>query len=383
MKVLFVNGRPDAGGNPGGDTVQVDKTRTALEAQGVQVDVRSPDALDSLPPCDLAHVFNIQMPECASSVFRALKARNIPIALSPIYWDMFPHWFEEAARGKTVWRQVARVVGRETASRFYIRWQEAKAPRSQTWKLQRALLAEADRVLPNSESEGLLLERLFRPGAAFLSKVDVAPNGIDTGLYESRPEPDAAFVEKYGVRDFVLEVGTVYPVKNQLGLIEALSGLSVPLVFIGPRRADMADYAEACRRKGAERGNVTFIDHLAHDRLPGIYTLAAVHALPSWRETPGLVSLEAAAAGTRVVSTSIGSARDYFGDMARYCHPADPRSIRTAVEKALGSPVPHGLRQLVLDRYTWGSAASATLRCYEKILEARSPSPRPFRAGPN
>jgi glycosyltransferase involved in cell wall biosynthesis len=177
--------------------------------------------------------------------------------------------------------------------------------------------------------------------------------------------------EQYGLRDFVLEVGAISPVKNQLGLIDALYDLPVPLVFVGQPAAKMPEYAEQCKARAALRGDVTFIDRLPHDELPGLYALAAVHALPSWRETPGLVSLEAAAAGCRIVTTSIGSTRDYFGDLAWYCYPDDLRSIRTAVEAALKAPPSPALRERVLREYTWHRAGAATLAAYQKVLNAK------------
>jgi glycosyltransferase involved in cell wall biosynthesis len=166
----------------------------------------------------------------------------------------------------------------------------------------------------------------------------------------------------------VLEVGAISPVKNQLGVIEALYNLPVPLVFIGQPAAAMPEYAEMCKARGAERGNVIFIDRIPHEELPGIYALAAVHVLPSWRETPGLASLEAAAAGCRVVTTSIGSTYDYFGDLAWYCYPDDLISIRTAVESALQTSQTTALREHVLTEFTWQRAAEATLASYQTAL---------------
>ena len=90
--------------------------------------------------------------------------------------------------------------------------------------------------------------------------------------------------------------------------------------------------------------------------------------LPSWRETPGLVSLEAAAAGCRIVSTAIGSAREYFGDLAWYCDPCNPGSIRQAVLQALAAPATAALRQRVLERFTWEVAAQNTLEAYSKVM---------------
>jgi glycosyltransferase involved in cell wall biosynthesis len=197
--------------------------------------------------------------------------------------------------------------------------------------------------------------------------VDVVPNGIDADLYEAPPAPSQWFLERYGIRDFVVQVGTISPVKNQLRLIEALFAMPVPIVIVGHTPAAMTDYARQCRERAAERGRVVFIDHLPAAELPGIYALAAVHALPSWRETPGLVSLEAAACGCRIVSTSIGSAPEYFGSHAWYCSPDSVPSIRRAVERALEAPRSDALRQSVLSQFTWRRAGEATLASYRRV----------------
>ncbi|HET7009355.1 MAG TPA: glycosyltransferase, partial [Anaerolineales bacterium] len=183
-------------------------------------------------------------------------------------------------------------------------------------------------------------------------------------------------------RDFVLEVGTIYPVKNQLGLIEALFDLPVPIVFVGQVMEAYADYAAACRNAASRRGKVIFVEQLPHEELPAVYRTAAVHALPSWRETPGLVSLEAAVAGCKIVSTSIGSARDYFGEEAWYCHPGDPASIRNAVEAALAAPRTPALERRVKEEFTWERAAEAMLASYRKVVSAQrqaAPSVEPVR----
>lgn len=334
------------------------------------VEVRTPATLDDAPPFDLAHVFNLQMPESATPVFATLRKHGKPIAFSPIYWDSFAYWFEAAERERARWRWPSSLIGRERTRQLYVGFQRLKSPRNGTWKTQRALLREADRVLPNSSAEGDLLGRTFFLDRAFSAKVDCVPNGIDAARYQASPVASRSFQETHGFRDFVLQVGTISPVKNQLRLIEALFDVPVPLVFIGHTPAAMKDYARQCRTRGEERGNVLFIDHMPAAELPGIYALAAVHALPSWRETPGLVSLEAAACGCRIVSTSVGSAREYFEDGAWYCYPSDVQSIRDATVAALQAPASDGLRTRVLTSFTWHEAARATLASYERMLRA-------------
>ena len=323
MRVLFINSREDAQAIPGGDTVQMLSTKEALESLGLSVEVRYAHELADLPVCDIAHIFNMQTPEPAWAALDILQARETPVVLSPIYWDMFEHWAELAMVERAQWRRLSGWLGKARVSDAYVHWQKLKSPTNTIWRTQRRLLQRATRVLPNSQAEAVHLEKTFVLGSGFQRKVDVVPNAIDTALYQELPAPCEAFHRTHGVKDFVLQVGTIYPAKNQLGTIDALFDLPVPLVFIGQVMDAAADYAWLCKTRAEERGNTLFIDRLPHEELPGIYALAAVHVLPSWRETPGLVSLEAAAAGCRIVTTSIGSARDYFGDFAWYCHPED------------------------------------------------------------
>jgi len=370
MRVLHVI-RQDAQRNLGGDTIQMLKTKAALEELGATVEVRGTDDLVDLPLFDLAHVFNIQTAESSWSAFEVLQKRGAPVVLSSIFWDMLDHWFEFAVEERIRWRYLARFAGKARARQMYTVWQRRKGPLTKTWQLQRRLLEVADRVLPNSQSEAELLHKTFALNGTFYDRVDVVPNGIAPDLFDPAPMPSTAFVEQYGIRDFVLEVGAISPVKNQLGVIEALYDLPVPLVFVGQPAAAMPEYAEQCKTLGKKRGNVLFIDRLPHEELPGIYALAKVHVLPSWRETPGLASLEAAAAGCHVVTTSIGSTRDYFGDFAWYCYPDDLDSIRQGVTDALQTPRSRALREYVLSQFTWQRAGEATLAAYEKTLNER------------
>jgi len=372
MKALYINSRPDAHRNPGGDNTQLTCTRAAVETLGVEVTLAEPGDLERLSGYDLAHVFNIQTPESAWRVFQALQSGGIPIVLSPIYWDMYEYWAENALRDLSRWRLLGRVLSRQLAARVYLCWQKLKAPRNEEWKIQRRLLSQAGRVLPNSASEGALLSNTFNLSRGFKDKIDIIPNGVELEQYRALPDPDPEFLQKYGVRDFVLQVGSINPVKNQLGLIQALFSLPIPIVFVGKVADAYTGYGDACKALGAARGAVYFVDHVPHARLPGIYALAAVHALPSWRETPGLASLEAAAAGRPIVTTNIGSTRDYFGGEAWFCHPGDPQSVRRAVEAALSAAPSAGLRSRVLSEFTWEKAGQKTLQAYQRLLASQN-----------
>lgn len=69
----------------------------------------------------------------------------------------------------------------------------------------------------------------FRIDAA---KVRLVPHGIEAGRF--RAVDPALFVERYGLRDFVLQVSRINRLKGQARLIRALEGTGLQVVFIGP-----------------------------------------------------------------------------------------------------------------------------------------------------
>jgi glycosyltransferase involved in cell wall biosynthesis len=99
--------------------------------------------------------------------------------------------------------------------------------------------------------------------------------------------------------------------------------------------------------------------------------------LPSWIETCGMVTMEAALADCSVVVSTAGYEIEYYRDLAHYCDPADVDSIRRAVVGAYESHHTPGeaerrrkLRELILSEYTWERAGELTLSAYRSVLEA-------------
>jgi glycosyltransferase involved in cell wall biosynthesis len=166
------------------------------------------------------------------------------------------------------------------------------------------------------------------------------------------------------MKDFLLGVGRICRRKNQLNLIRAARRLKLPLVLIGP--LNDSNYYQECRREAVGQ-KVLFIDTLTPPELASAYAAAKVHALVSWYDTPGLVSLEAALAGCTIVSTNRGSAREYFGELAYYCNPDDLDSIIEAIANAWKTEKDFRLQQLVLENYTWEKTAELTYKAYRMI----------------
>lgn len=344
---------------PGGHVVQLRETARALRNLGVRT--RESTSLD--PPMedvDLVH-------GCGLDARQVHQCRQVglPVLLSTIYWD---RQYRAGNTPLTTLRGLRAAVvrsvrmGRASFSSWAATLNTCLAVAKPEIERTAALEA-ADMLLPNASGEGQAL----REDLAVETPLTVVPNGVDPVRFDPGDVP-------WADRDKVLFVGRIEPHKNQLGLIEALRGRGYRVVVAGVPHPHHPRYVERCRKAG--RGQITLYElgpSLDQNELPALYRSARVHVLPSWFETTGLVSLEAALSGCSVVTTSRGHASEYLGDLAWYCDPADPASIVRAVDQAWSTPPPPELRQRVLARYTWEEVGKATLAAYSAVLQARHP----------
>lgn len=368
MRVLML-GRHDVHTVLGGDTVQMIQTKLELEKLGVQVQVGTVEQRLDPQEYDLIHIFNWEQLEEISTTYGDYLTR-FPMVLSTIFWFHTGQWYDNAITRRWLWRVAHHVGGAARARSIYERWQQIKFRWGKRGRALRRLFQLPAQLLPNSYIEMRHLEEVLGLEGCLQKKCTIVPNGIQKELYDPLPPPNWEFQKEYGIKGFVLQVARIQSAKNQLGLIEALADLSIPIVFIGQPSPYEKEYVNRCYEQGRKRGNVYFLNPKTSRELASIYILAAVHVLPSWRETPGLASLEAAAAGCRIVSTANGSAREYFGDEAWYCDPRNPDSIRRAVLTALASPPSTKLRARVLEHFTWEAAAKATLEAYRQVIHS-------------
>ncbi len=345
----------------GGHVVQLEQTARALRRLGL--DVRTDFSADPDPQdVTLVHGFGLH----ASDV-HPWHWRGVPVVVSSIYWDQ--HYRAEGGEHRLRARARARALaGRaRRAARF------ALAASRGNWSLVDACLRyvpdelrtlaafeAADLLLPNGTGEAAAIRR----DLAVTTPMWVVPNGVD-------PERFAGLAEVVTDRDSVVCLGRIEPHKNQLGVIEALRGTGIRLVVAGYEHPDHRRYAAQCRAAGA--GWVDFRGEVTEDEATALLGAAKVHVLASWFETTGLVSLEAALAGCNVVSTARGYAREYLGEHAWYCDPADPVSIRGAVVAAWNAPSRTELRAHVLAHYTWDHVGRETAAAYEALMGDQPP----------
>lgn len=355
MKVLFI-ARPNLFSARGGDTTQIETTALYLEKLGVNVTIYSGQAV-RYEDFDIIHYFNLIDPE---DIVASLYASKVPKVLSTIYlkYDEYDRNYRRGAIGllskvfsynqveffKTVAKHILK--GEKVSSYKYFLWGHGGS--------MRRILKAVDHILPNSPSE---LSRI-KADFGFHPEATVVTNAIDVGIFQGNYTAE---------RTKVLCVARFEGNKNQENLIKAARLFDAELVLLGKASPNQKGYYEMCKRIAG--GNVTFKERVSVEELVQLYAEAKVHVLPSWFETTGLSSLEAAAMGCNLVVTDKGDVKAYFGDLAYYCNPASPESIAEAIKQALSSPVNPALKKLVTEQYTWENTASQTLEAYHKVLK--------------
>lgn len=341
---------------PGGHRVQMERTAAALRALGVPVNEHVGVDLPQ-GDWDIVHGFQLQ-PDGTE----AAKRRGIPVVISPIYVGL-SYSATGPARPVTPRALVGRVNrgvrylrssvrGRESLTRVSLSETQGDLAKIAAWSM-------ADMLLPNAEGEA----RHIRSDLGVLTETRIVPNAIDVDLFT----PGFTNQRQPGT---VLCVGRIEPHKNQLGLMRAVQEMeNVSLTIVGPPHPHHLDYYERCREAVTSR--ITMAPEMSHERLAHLYARHHTHALTSWYETTGLVSLEAAASGCTVVTTNRGHASEYFGTEAAYCDPADPASVRRAVLEGLAREPSRSLLERIETSYSWQHTAQVTLDAYETVLRRR------------
>ena len=355
LRVLMVI-RPNAETVLGGDTVQMRETARALERNGLTVEQSIGLPSDAqLNSCDVVHLFNLHTPDFTLEAAKKVKGKGLPLALSTIYWDFGA---DRLVIESSKLRLIRKVFGLPIAYDIARRRHKHNA-RFEHEKI-REILSLADAHMPNSKIESEMVAAFGVAGKV----LQVVSNGIDAERYGVRrdlPMPSALAERGIKSKEYLLIAARLDPDKNQLEFCRAMQGKGIPIVLCGP--APDPVYRDACRDLGA-----IVLGQASGDDLDALMLHARVHALPSWRETPGLANLEAAALGCQIVSTKMGSVWEYFEDMAFYCDPASHIRMQLAVEDAWKAKPSDNLRNRVLERYTWDIAATKTLEAYQAIL---------------
>lgn len=308
---------------------------------------------------DLMHIFNIQDYDFLKEFMVAAKENNMRVVLSTIYWDMSECLFVERMfklvrnfHIVSMFHPLKKMVNLNTLQKMYM----GKAYK----KKYHDVLDNVDLFLPNSEEEWDIIQNYFDIKNR---KAEIIPNAIENLDYSTEENKEMEIEP----RNSILVVGRIEPTKNQLAVLLACKDNSIPILFVGDFSSKK--YEKIVRFWAKKRGNVIFCGKLSQNEVYKYYRKAKVHVLASFRESPGLVTLEALRAGCNIVVSD----KQYcpikyyqFDKYAFVCNPYSIRSIKNSIKAAYNSPMVT-VSEDYFEFYSYKNAARLTLEAYKKI----------------
>ncbi|BBZ14698.1 glycosyltransferase family 4 protein [Mycobacterium branderi] len=240
------------------------------------------------------------------------------------------------------------------------------------------LVRESDSLITCSTSMSDEITELFGPG---LAEITVIRNGIDAARWPFAPRRSRTGPPE------LLYVGRLEYEKGVHDAIAALPrirrthpGTTLTIAGEGTQQEWLVEQARQHRVLRATR----FAGRLDHDDLLAALHRADAAVLPSHYEPFGLAALEAAAAGTPLVTTNIGGLGEAVinGQTGMSFPPRDVARLASAVRKVLDDPAAaqrraYAARERLTADFDWHTVAGETAQVYLAAKRReRQPLPR-------
>ena len=362
MKVLMQI-RPDTDKYPGGDFIQLLKTKEYLEQAGIEADIsHSPKA--HLKHYDIVHLFNVTRITDTCLFFDNAQKQGKKIVISPIYHSLKD--MENFYRFYYKFPFLNIVLYLSLKEIFYPL--RARSPFSLksifTYKnVVKNVLGKSHLLLPNSHMERWCIENELHVD----NRCCIIPNAAELGTKRVNQERK---------EDMIVCVGRIEPRKNQNYVIKAFEkGLKnfpphIELIFIGALNKSHKSYCEEFVNHIARISErVKYLGPQSHDKVLHFFKKARLSVLASFFETTGLVGLEALSCGTNVVITERGYTGEYFGHNAVYCNPYSVDSISEAMVRAFYEHVKTEEIEDLISKCSWKNAAALTEKAYKEVMD--------------
>lgn len=350
----------------GGDVVQMLNTKAEIE-KAYDVDIAIIDGVNQLKDFkpDIVHIFNMQTLDESNIYLQEAKQIGAKTVLSTIYWDM------SHARFIVNFAKLGFFCTGENYKKMYNLYNNTEIliasifgkPTSATKKYKdkvRKFLLEFDCYLPNSEEEMQIVNQIFDTN---YTNYSVIPNSVDFQKFKYFHNAE---------RKGFISAARIEPIKNQLQLVDICREAGFDLTLVGGVTPNNLNYLEAVKKKANGLSHINLItQNVDHNELGNLFNSHKVHVLASFRESPGLSSLEALGSGMNVVvcESSYCPTKTYFNDLIGQhvfvCDPYSKKSIKKAMGNANIAKVP--LENLI-EKFSWLNTAKKTYDSYLSIL---------------
>lgn len=358
-KNIAIIDRLDSKLYPGGDTTQINAIYNFLVKKKYKVKIIRNLSYD-LKGIDVALLFNLTKPIEAYLHSKILNKAQVPYILFPVYWDLesvVPSKQTRFGRGRILNLLISqRVKSYLRPIYFYKKHRNElisngiKIRQIRTVKnIIREIINDAKYVCPNSFAEKKHLVEIF--GIKEIgNKFKVIRNGVN--IEAPLPEKISDKIKDLQGVEYICCVGGIGPRKNQLNLIKAVKDKDVKLVIAGEPSESTRGYYNYLRKIAPE--NVIFTGNLDKLNVNWLMINSLGHIQPSFIETPGLASLEAAVNGSRICVSRVDPVKEYLNNLVLYCNPYSVNSISENIDKLIHiEESTEKLKRFVIENYSW------------------------------
>ncbi|WP_406874848.1 glycosyltransferase family 4 protein [Acinetobacter baumannii] len=351
----------------GGDVVQMLQTKAEIEKKyDVEIQIMETyQELKKFQP-DIVHIFNMQTLEESSKYLSEAKELGCITVLSTIYWDL------SHARFIINFAKFGIFCKDEGFRNLYHLYNHSESfiskiigkPTSATNKYKNKVknfLKEFDIFLPNSEEEMQIINRVFNES---FTNYCVIPNSVDFNKFPFRQNKH---------RKGFITAARIEPIKNQLIVAKIAQEYKYDLTLVGGYSSNNENYVN--KLKNISKNKIELItNNVSQDVLRDLFLQHKVHVLASFRESPGLSSLEAIGSGLNLVvsESKYCPTETYFKDLINkyvfLCDPYSSKSIHKAMKKANDMQNPDSN---LINQFTWYNTAEYTYQSYLKALGSK------------
>lgn len=345
-KKIYMTNLHSSGIVSGGLAMQARKTFDVCRRIGLPVEIYNPWKMLDTKDVAAFHLFSANQE--IHNLSTTLYQRKIPQLVSSVFYTRHPKWKIDAVR---------------TMTKFISHFDKGT---KSVFDYTDEIMRNAEIVLPNTSDESALIKNLFKIPE---KNICVVPNGVDARFLAATPD---LFKKEYGDENIILSVTMLGKErKNGLNMLKALGKINHPSYIIGSFHTE-SEYGTLCQYELNKHPQIKYIGMFSHESemLASAYAAAKVFVLPSWFETPGLSSMEAALTGAEVVTTPVGGTKEYFKDLAIYIDPYNVESIVAGIETALNrdGTEQKDLKNFIRRNFLWKEVAKKYSDIYARYL---------------
>lgn len=232
--------------------------------------------------------------------------------------------------------------------------------------VRRDFFSLASKVVANTEEEAVFYHEIYNVPS---KKIDVIPTGADYSEISNE-----VFFNKYKRKDFILMVGRVTPLKQQLQILNSLRNEKYQVVLIGQPDNSHKEYVSLVDEIFMSRNDWLWIKGLDYnsDLLKSAYTCSKMHILNSKTDVAPLVCIEAIMNRTISLSVDHATVISMLGNFGMYY--TNLRECLLKIERIYSmnqfiyTELVEAANKFALDKFSWRQIGESHAKIYNSLL---------------